>query len=232
MRMHACRMRRRTDSARPFRLARCLWWWLLPALLGSSVASADAETVENLLTRLQFHETQRLAYRETRHMQLLSEPWQATGDLFIAPDRLVIVQRDPRRAVTEITATHLQHSDAHNDTVTRLALKQAFAVPVLKPFLLLLYGADGAGQLQREYRTEMQQTPKRWTLRLLPVAPADDQPSAMTLSGAAGLQPDSLMLEFADGDYTEWLFTPVSRGSEADAALDAMHVPADSVADE
>ena len=231
MRLHARRMRVRADSARPFCLARCLWW-LLPALLGSSVASADDETIENLLTRLQIHAPQQLAYRETRHMQLLSEPWQATGELYITPDRLVIVQQEPQRSVTEITATHLQHSDAHNDTVTRLALKQAFAVPVLKPFLLLLYGADGAGQLQREYRPDLQQTPKRWTLRLLPVAPADDQPSAMTLSGAAGLQPDSLMLEFADGDYTEWQFTPVSSGSEADAALDAMHVPADSGADE
>lgn len=229
--MHPSRMRRRPGSARSFRLARCLWW-LLPALLGLSEASADEETLEGLLTRLQFHETQRLAYRETRHMQLLSEPWQATGELFITPDSLVIVQRVPQRSLTEITATHLQHSDAHNEIVTRLALKQAFAVPVLKPFLLLLYADDAAGQLQREFRPDLQQTPQRWTLRLLAVAPADDQPAAMTLSGAAGLQPDSLMLEFADGDVTEWQFTPLSSGSEADAALGAMHAPANTGPDE
>jgi hypothetical protein len=225
------RMRRPADSSRPFCLARCLWW-LLPVVLGSSMASADDETLEGLLARLQFHETQRFVYRETRHMQLLSEPWQATGELFIAPQRLVIVQRYPQRSLTEITATHLQHSDAQNETVTRLALKQAFAVPVLKPFLLLLYAADGAGQLQREYRPDLQQTPERWTLHLLAVAHADDQPSALTLSGAAGRQPDSLVLEFADGDFTEWQFTPLASGSAADAALAAVPAPANTWPDE
>jgi hypothetical protein len=78
----------------------------------------------------------------------------------------------------------------------------------------------------------LQQTPERWTLHLLAVAPADDQPSALTLSGAAGRQPDSLVLEFADGDFTEWQFTPLASGSAADAALAAVRAPQDTWPDE
>ncbi len=201
-------------------------------MLFVAMTDAAGETLEGLLARLQFHETQRLAYRETRHMQLLSEPWQATGDLYIAAHRLVIVQQDPRRTVTEITAARLRHIDVENDNVTRLPLKQPFGVPGLEPFLLLLFGNDGAGQLERAYQPDLHQDKGRWALYLQPVASADEQPAAMTLSGATGLQPDTLVLEFADGDITEWHFTPVSSGSEADAALAAVHTASDSGPDE
>ena len=231
MRKIASRTSCRAANSRSFRLAGYLWWLSFLVPVSSLVHAAD-ETLDTLLTRLQIHKTQQLAYRETRHMQLLSEPWQASGELFIASHRLVIAQREPQRSLTEITATHLQHINAQNEIVTRLVLKQPFAVPVLKPFLMLLYGSGGVGQLQRVYRPELLQDRTRWTLRLAAVAPADDQPSAMTLSGAAGRQPDSLVLEFADGDFTEWQFTPLASGSEADAALAAVRAPQDTWPDE
>ena len=221
MRLRALRMTRRPGKMRSCGLVGWLWR-LLPVVLFSSAGHAANETLETLLTRLQFQQTQRIAYRETRHMQLLSEPWQATGDLYIALDRLVILQQEPQRTLTVITATHLQHSSAQHDNITRLALQQPFDVPVLKPFLLLLYDSDAAGQLERAYRTELRHTGGRWQLQLLPVEPAEDQPSAMTLSGASGLQPDTLLLQFADGDFTEWRFTAVSTGGEAEAALEAL----------
>jgi len=187
-------------------------------LLASALPPAQATAQDNLdyvLERIRVQETRHFSYRETRNMALLAEPWQATGNLYISPQQMVIAQQTPTLVFTLISAGRMQHIDDAQDINRYLKLEQPFAVPGMEPFMLLLYGTIGHAELEQDYVVSFGNSGQRWSLQLAPRQQSEDRIIRMQLSGDSGQGPDRLVLEQADGDQTEWQLSLLSQGEAA-----------------
>lgn len=187
---------------------------LASSLIPAHVAAQD--TLDTVLERIRIQETRHFSYRETRTLQLLAEPWQATGDLYTAPQQMVIAQQAPTRVFTIISAERMQHIDAGQNLDRSLKLEQPFAVPGMEPFMQLLYGKTG----HTEHDViSFANAGRRWSLQLAPSQRAADGIIRMQLSGDSGHGPDYLRLDQADGDHTEWQLSLLSQGETANHEL-------------
>jgi hypothetical protein len=179
------------------------------------VHSAAQETLRSVLERIRIQETRHFSYREIRTLQLLAEPWQATGDMYISPQQMVIAQLSPTPLFTIISADRMQHINAEQDIDRSLKLERPFAVPGMEPFLQLLYGTTGDTEQGQDNEISLNTAGQRWLLQLTPQQDAADEIIRMQLSGNTGHGPDQLVLEHADGDRTEWQLSLLSQGKVA-----------------
>lgn len=192
---------------------------LLFAIALYPIHVAAQDTLTNVLERIRVQETRHFSYRETRTLQLLAEPWQASGDMYTSLQQMVIAQQAPTLVLTVISADRMQHIDAAQDIYRSLKLEQPFAVPGMGPFMLLLYGMTGRTELEQNYVISFDSTGQRWSLQLAPRQPVEDGIIRMQLSGDSDHGPDRLVLEQADGDHTEWQLSLLSQGETAGREL-------------
>ena len=188
---------------------------LLFALALLPVQAAAEDTLDSVLERIRVQETRHFSYRETRALQLLAEPWQASGDLYTSPQQMVIARQTPTPVFTLISADRMQHIDAGQNINRSLKLGQPFAVPGMEPFMLLLYGTTGHAELEQDYVINFDSSGQRWSLQLAPRQHVKDGIIRMHLSGGSDHGPDRLVLEQADGDQTEWQLSFLSQGETA-----------------
>ena len=175
------------------------------------------DTLDDVLQRLvrQQQQTRHFGYHETRTLQLLAQPWQADGDLFLSRRQMVIAQRSPTPVFTVISAERMLHIDPGQHIHHSLVLDQPFAVPGMEPISQLLLGSTTPQQLRQQYRLSLDSDAQRWTLHLSPRWPLASPFSAILLSGDDGAEPDQLLQQNADGDHSEWRLTPLSHGPTA-----------------
>ncbi len=193
-------------------------WLLLLAVLAPVQAIAE-DTLINILKRLKVQQTEHFSFHETRLIQLLAEPWQATGDMFMSPTQMVIAQHTPTSAITVISEDRLLHVSVEEDIYSTLKLKKPFAVPGMEPLMQVLYGNGESTDLQQNYNLELDVTAQRWVLQLTPRHLGKHSIISLRLSGANDHGPDQLILEQADGDSSEWQLTRLSQGTAADRRL-------------
>ena len=192
---------------------------LLFAIALYPLQATAQDTLTSVLERIRVQETRHFNYRETRTLQLLAEPWQASGDLYTAPQQMVIAQQTPTPVFTLISAGRMQHIDAGKDLKRSLKLEQPFAVPGMEPFMLLLYGATGLTDLEPNYVISFDSSGQRWSLQLTPRQKTEGGIIRMQLSGNNNHGPDRLVLEQTDGDQTEWQLSLLSQGEAASREL-------------
>lgn len=188
------------------------------------VQAAEQDTLDIVLERIRVQETRHFKYRETRNMALLAKPWQATGDMYTSPQQMVIAQQTPTPVYTVISVDRMQHIDTAQDINRSLKLEQPFAVPGMEPFMLLLYGATGLSELEQDYVLGFDSTDLLWSLYLAPRQHSEGRIIRMQLSGGSGHGPDQLVLEYADGDRTEWQLSLMSQGEAAGRELQRLLV--------
>ncbi len=191
---------------------------LLSAItLGPPAAAQD--TLDAVLARMHVKESLQFHYSETRHLAMLAKPWEASGDMYITPERMVIAQRSPAPSITDITRSRLLHIDPEHQVVRTMDLATPFGVQGLKPFLQLVYGDSGADALKNRYGTSFKATGQRWQLNLYRRFDRTAVISDVLLSGNDGEGADYLKLEFDDGDLTEYHLSLTARGDAAGQAM-------------
>ena len=188
---------------------------LLFALALLPVQATAQDTLTSVLERIHVQETRHFSYQETRTLQLLAEPWQASGDLYTSPQQMVIAQQTPTPVFTLISAERMQHIDAGKDLDRSLKLERPFSVPGMEPFMVLLYSATGITELEQDYVINFDSSGQRWSLQLAPRQKTEDGIIRMQLSGDSDRRPDRLVLEQADGDQTEWQLSLLTQGETA-----------------
>ena len=157
---------------------------LVMALL--SVQATAQDTLSSVLERLRVKETHHFSYRETRYLQLLAEPWQATGNMYTSPQQMVIAQQSPSAILTVISTGRILHIDAEQDIHRSLKLEQPFAVPGMEPFMQLLYGTIDHTELEQDYVIKLNTTEQRWLLQLTPHQHTEHEIIRMQISGETG----------------------------------------------
>ena len=192
-----------------------LWFaFLAPAFAG------EQESIEDILKRIQVQETLQLEYQETRHMELLSRPRQSNGQMFLSAEQMVIAQHSPKQQTTVISKNKVVHIDPARNIRRDRKLKKPFAIPGMGPFLQLFYGQSNLAELEHQFNIKLLQDSALWQLNLSPKITAMSRIRTAKLSGNPGEGPNQLVLEFADGDQTEWRLSPLARGPGARKAMD------------
>lgn len=186
----------------------------LAAALCTAQAMAQ-DTLDDVLQRVRIQDNLHFSYRETRHLQLMLEPWLATGDMHLSPRQMVIAQHKPTTVTTVITRDQLTHDDSEKALHRTLMLEQPFAVPGMEPFMQLLYGTAGFSELEGDYVISFSATTDRWQLNLEPRGHIKQDIVRMQLSGDSDRGADHLMLLYKDTDRTEWQLSLVSQGKDA-----------------
>jgi len=175
----------------PQKILASLLLFVSALLPGQAVAQ---DTLGNVLELIHIQETQHFSYLETRTLQLLAEPWQATGNMYTSPQQMVIAQQSPTPTLTIISAERMLHVNAKQNINSTLKLEKPFAMPGMEPFMLLLYGTTGLPELEQDYLISLDSTGHRWSLQLTPRQRAEDGITRMQLSGDSNHGPDRLVL--------------------------------------
>jgi len=95
---------------------------LLFAIAPYPLQATAQDTLTHVLERIHVQETRHFSYRETRTLQLLAEPWQASGDMYTSPQKMVIAQQTPTPVFTVISAERMQHIDKLRQQRTALVI--------------------------------------------------------------------------------------------------------------
>jgi len=200
-----------------FIVAQSLGLWL--AFLTPAFAG-EQDALEDILKRIQVQETLQLEYQETRHMELLNRPRQSNGQMFLSAEKMVIAQHSPKLQTTVISKNKVLHIDPARNIRRDRKLKKPFAIPGMGPFLQLFYGQSNLAELEQQFSLKLVQDGSLWQLNLFPKITAMSRIRTAKLSGNPGEGPNRLVLEFADGDQTEWRLSPLARGPDARKAMD------------
>jgi len=188
----------------------CTWFLLLLGFIWCDVGSAS-EQLSALLQRLQIDEVQHFQYREKKRLSLLSHPWIATGDLFLAPGEVLLSQLRPRETRTLITKTRLQHFDLEGGRHYSRVLSDTTRAQGLGALLPLLAADEQPAKITEQYDAELRHRDSRWLLILKPTPPSGEVQD-IRLSGEPRRPADRIVLEFRGGDSIEWRLTPQAIG--------------------
>lgn len=185
------------------------------------------DTLNAVLTRLKVMQTNEFSYIETREIQLLAAPWQAEGRMFLSPEKMLIEQRIPKQSIVLLEGESMLYVEPENKVRFAKKLEGAYALPGLGGFLQLLYGNYTPQTLAAEFNTVFLQQENRWQIVLSPKT--EDVVEQMTMSGKVGNGADELVIEFIDGDASNWKMNLQSSGAQAKLALDEIVLLAKSV---
>jgi len=181
--------------------------------------AASPDTLGDVLERMRVKETRQYRYLETRVVRMLVEPWKATGEMFISPHHLVISQQFPKSTTTAISENMMLYIDNDQEIHRSLKLERPFAVPGMEPLMQLLFVSGGIADLEEEYKVDFDAEAQRWRLQLASRTYDEHDIALFQVSGKTGQGPEVLLLEYADGDRSEWKLSVHSRGAAAEQEL-------------
>ncbi len=193
---------------------------LLALLLALLAAPAPADTLDAVLARMAADQPHHYRYREVRYLQLLEDAFEARGDLFVATQRLLIVQRSPRPLLIRIGPARLLYLDPDNGVRRVQVVDDSTELPGITPLLRFFRAGHDRDRLQRYFEVRFEDRDGRWRLHLEPRATSAVQD--MEVTGPDGGGPDRIRLRFDDGDHTRWFLTALSHGEQAEREMQAM----------
>ncbi|MDQ6993884.1 MAG: hypothetical protein Q9M31_10440 [Mariprofundus sp.] len=189
---------------------------LIITLMLSSPTWAE-ETLATILSTATQQTSSIIDYREVRHLQLLTTPWQGTGRIFITKEKFAIVQQSPDRI--QLVANQrrywffLPQRNIHRSGST----KSSMATGKLGWFKPIIRGDREA--IEKNYDVRVSTTDKGWQLDLEPKQTTSARYSHITVKGEIGATSNYILTQMADGDHTEWFFQSHPFNHFADQAL-------------
>ena len=164
----------------------------------TSVLAAD-ETFDAVMHRMAANSAVAIPYRETKAMELLDQPWQASGVLYaLAPDLMVKEQIEPERVLMAVDKDTLLYFDSANEVRHQAELELANPMAVSIALFKALMTADRK-TLQTTFHAQFTTSGQRWTLLL--AAEIDDEPAVQAdISGTVGAFANRINITQADGD--------------------------------
>ena len=153
----------------------------------------------------------KIAYQETRYLELMREPWRATGFLYaLAPDVLVKEQRTPVREIMGASGDKMFYYDPANDVRHRGVMESDDPLSLnVAAFKALVTGDRQL--LEKTYRIDFSSNRGQWTLTL--IGHGDNEATVkIIVTGLAGQQANKIMVHQPDGDRNEFTLVEVARG--------------------
>ncbi len=168
------------------------------------------DTLASVMQRMQPKTAVQIAYQETRYLELLQEPWKATGFLYaLAPDILVKEQQIPVREIMGASNGKLFYYDPINDVRHRGTMESNDPLSLnIAAFKALVTG--NRQLLEKMYQIDFYTDPSQWTLALTGHGNKNTTVKII-VTGPIGQAANKIVVHQPDGDRSDFILAEAVR---------------------
>ena len=182
------------------------------AFLAGNSSRAD-DSLSALMQRMKSDKAVRVAYQETRMLELMEQPWKGSGYMYsLPPDIMIKEQQQPERVLMGVKGDKMFYFDPVNNVRHQGEMDQDNPLSLNIAVFKALMNADEA-LLHRLYQVEFSSLEHGWTMKLK--AKQDSESGfSIVISGLPQQAADSVKVRQADGDASEFTLRQDAEGDE------------------
>ena len=201
---------------------RCFSIFLL-SILGLTANNSVAEdSVSTLMQIMKSESAVKIAYQETRMLELMEQPWQGSGYMYsMPPDLMIREQLQPQRLLMGVKADEMFYYDPVNDVRHQGEMDEGDSLSLNLAVFKALINADEA-LLHSLYQVEFSSAAQGWKMTLKNKHEIDSGFS-IVVSGLPGQQADKIIVKQADGDSSEFLLQKNNAGDAINKTVQQLY---------
>ncbi|MGR8997543.1 MAG: LolA family protein [Gammaproteobacteria bacterium] len=185
---------------------------MLIPFLGGNISRAD-DSLSALMQRMKSDTAVRIAYQETRKLELMEQPWHGSGYMYsLPPDIMIKEQLKPERLLMGIHGDQMFYFEPVNDVRHQGEMEEDNPLSLNIAVFKALINADEAS-LRKMYRIEFSSDRRGWVMTLKPKLDSESGLS-IVISGLPQQQADTIKVRQADGDLSEFSLHKETAGDE------------------
>ncbi len=192
----------------------------LVLLLVVNVSVAD-EALSLLMDTLKSDVAIKMAYQETRTLELMDEPWHGSGYLYSLPPNIMIrEQLQPKRLLMGVIANNLYYFDPESNTRYEDAFDDESPKTLSIAVFKALVNADKI-LLHRLYTVDFVNSEQTWAMNL---KPKQDKDSTLRIivSGLANQQANKFQVTQEQGETSTFNLQKKAEGSAVKVIIEKM----------
>ncbi|MGR9072358.1 MAG: LolA family protein [Gammaproteobacteria bacterium] len=184
---------------------------LILALVPPAKHASAEDTLESVLERMKPSSAVRIAYRETRYLELLAQPWNGSGYFYSLPPGVMIKEQYyPAREIMAADDGRLYYYDPVNDVRRRGEMEDGGPMALHLAAFKALIGGDGR-LMEQLYRISFAARAETWEIALSPREKIDPVVDIL-ISGPAGQGAERIVVRQGDGDRSEYRLSNDGEG--------------------
>ena len=169
------------------------------------------DSLSSLMQAMKSDQATRIAYKETKTLELMDQPWEGSGFMYsLPPDLMVKEQLLPKRVLMGIKGDKMFYFDQKNNFRHQGELDKNDLMSLNVAVFKALINADEV-LLRSMYQVDFSSTAKVWTMNLTPKNNQELGFSTL-VSGATYQQIDKISMKQADGDSSEFTLKKDASG--------------------
>ena len=169
------------------------------------------DSLSSLMQAMKSDQATRIAYKETKTLELMDQPWEGSGFMYsLPPDLMVKEQLLPKRVLMGIKGDKMFYFDQKNNFRHQGELDKNDLMSLNVAVFKALINADEV-LLRSMYQVDFSSTAKVWTMNLTPKNNQELGFSTL-VSGATYQQIDKISMKQADGDSSEFILKKDASG--------------------
>jgi len=170
------------------------------------------DSLSAVMQRITTQSAIKIAYQETRSLELMDKPWIGTGYMyFIPPDLMIREQQQPQRLLMGVKGETLYYFDPVRNIRYQREMERSHPLALDIILFQALVNADKA-LLERLFTVNFSTRPQRWLITLTPRY-KENSHRQMTVSGLSQQPVDTVIIQQSGGDLTEFMLKKVISGS-------------------
>jgi hypothetical protein len=191
------------------------------ALIAGNSSHAD-DLLSALMQRMKSDKAVRVAYQETRTLELMAQPWKGSGYMYsLPPDIMIKEQQQPERLLMGVKGDKMFYFDPVNNVRHQGEMDQDNPLSLNIAVFKALMNADEA-LLHRLYQVEFSSLEHGWTMKLK--AKQDSESGfSIVISGLPQQAADSVKVRQADGDFSEFSMQKDAAGDEVKTTVSRLY---------
>lgn len=186
--------------------------FILALLICCSITTANAkESLSSLMQGMKSETATRIAYKETRTLELMDEPWEGSGFMYsLPPDLMVKEQLLPKRVLMGVKGGEIFYFDQEKGFRHQDELDKKDPISLNIAVFKALINAD-KDLLRDLYQVDFVSKSKEWMMTLTPKNKTEEGFST-TVSGKTIQKIDKISMKQADGDTSDFILHKDASG--------------------
>lgn len=185
---------------------------MLISFMAVNISRAD-DSLAALMQRMKSDTAVRIAYQETRTLELMEKPWQGSGYLYsLPPDIMIKEQLLPERLLMGIDGDNMFYFDPIKDVRHQGEMDGDNPLSLNIAVFKALMNAD-ENSLRNQYRVVFSSEPHGWVITLKPKQDSESGFS-IVIAGLPQQQADTIKVRQADGDISEFSLQKSATGDQ------------------
>lgn len=183
----------------------------LLSIFASNISADDS--LSALMQRMKSDSAVKIAYQETRTLELMDQPWLGSGYMYSMPSGLMLrEQLKPQRLLMGIDNSKMYYYSPEDKIRYQGELEDDPKLKLNFSVFKALISADQA-LLKRIYQVDFSLKPKRWVMTLKPKKKAESG-FKIIVSGLLEDKVDTIIIKQEDDDLSEFMLNTDNNSTD------------------